>query len=61
LGSGLQYLAIGRLHIQSQSDHIVNNHLRRKIALAKAALPVRANTAPMAESGKALLMTPRLM
>ena len=33
-----QYLAIGRLHIQSQSDHIVDNHRRRKIALTNAGL-----------------------
>src|ERR1019366_10514702 len=33
-----QYLAIGRLHVQRQSDDVIDNHLRRQIALTKAAL-----------------------
>src|SRR6266700_4324889 len=33
-----QYLAIGRLHIKSQSDHIVNHHLCGKVALTNAGL-----------------------
>jgi len=33
-----QYLVIGRLHIKRQSDHKVNNHLGRKISLAKPGL-----------------------
>src|ERR1019366_2641550 len=28
-----QYLPIGRLHVKRQGDDVVNNHLRRKIAL----------------------------
>jgi hypothetical protein len=33
-----QDLAIGGLHIQSQSDHVVNHHLRWKIALTNTGL-----------------------
>lgn len=56
-----QDFAIGRLHVERQSDDVIDYPLRRQIVPPHAALVGFRQNRPAGCKGKALAMTPRLM